>query len=172
VFPTIVNSSAPSTVYPTIVNSSAPSAYPTLVNSSEPSTAAFTTFAPSDEDTDAIYECAKDGKGIQRVLREAAIDTDNTTRIQLQVAYAAEFSGTDTISLLTLTELEEALLAAAIAAALACGGNKTTTNGRRMLWSLRRSLSVPVTDTLGMFESCLLLYHYKKFLTFYVLLML
>jgi hypothetical protein len=106
-----------------------------------------------DVDGDDIYDCAGDGNGIQRVRRASSYDLvdTNMTRIQLQVAYAAEFSGTDTMSLFTLSQLEEALLHAAITAALACG-NQTTSNGHRRLGKVfHRSLSMPVTDTLGMY---------------------
>jgi hypothetical protein len=130
-----------------------PSAHPTVFKSFEPSTTALITPTPSDIDDDDIYECSNDGNGIRRVRRTSDIDAidSNTTQIQLQVAYAAEFSGKDAISFSALSQLEEALLHAAILAALACG-NKTKTNGRRMLWRHPRSLSLPITDTLGKFE--------------------
>jgi hypothetical protein len=94
--------------------------------------------SPSGPDDIGVYECTDQGVIL------AGTASNDTTVINLSLAYAAEINGTD-ISPETMRQLEFLLLEAAIAAALGCDAPPRT---NRLLAKNRRNL-LALTDILG-----------------------
>ena len=130
-----VPSSLPS-VSPTV--SPVPSILPTSAPSPVPTGAPTAPPVVLNTDTIGTYDCSDQGV----ILADTAANV--TTSIELTVVYSAEVSGTQ-MSPEAMTDLEIALLEAAITAALDCG---TPANNARVLHQQHRAL-LTSTDTLG-----------------------